>query len=127
MALPRKGLLALAALDDLHHRKEDYETLITSADIARHAQCSPRYAEGTLQDLVKDGWLYSKKGPNGGFRLDTKALQADARQFFYDNVPHKERWILTFFPSRDAPKTSAQRRRDRMPYRKLLPILLAAK
>jgi Rrf2 family transcriptional regulator, iron-sulfur cluster assembly transcription factor len=65
--LPRRGLLAIAAVIDValqtHGRPISAKTLAT-----RHG-LPPRHLETVLQSLVRDGILRGIRGPRGGYEL----------------------------------------------------------
>ncbi len=65
--VPRKGLLAIAAVIDVaihaHSRPVSAKALA-----ARH-QLPPRHLEPVLQALVRDGILKGIRGPHGGYEL----------------------------------------------------------
>src|SRR5579872_899619 len=65
--LPRKGLLAIAAVVDVAlqtgGRPVSAKTLAT-----RHG-LPPRHLESVLQSLVRDGILKGIRGPRGGYEL----------------------------------------------------------
>lgn len=75
--LPRKGLLAIAAVIDValqtNGRPVSAKTLA-----ARHG-LPPRHLESVLQSLVRDGILRGVRGPHGGYELarDPKSVTAD--------------------------------------------------
>jgi len=75
--LPRKGLLAIAAVIDValqtNGRPVSAKTLA-----ARHG-LPPRHLESVLQSLVRDGILRGVRGPRGGYELarDRKSVTAD--------------------------------------------------
>ncbi|HEX2654997.1 MAG TPA: Rrf2 family transcriptional regulator [Xanthobacteraceae bacterium] len=65
--LPRKGLLAIAAVVDvaLHARGRPVSAKVLAA---RHG-LPPRHLEPVLQALVRDGVLKGVRGPRGGYEL----------------------------------------------------------
>jgi Rrf2 family protein len=77
MVLPRKGLLAIAAVIDiaLHGRGRPVSA---KALAIRHA-LPARHLEPVLQALVRDGILKGVRGPRGGYELgrDRRRISAD--------------------------------------------------
>jgi Rrf2 family transcriptional regulator, iron-sulfur cluster assembly transcription factor len=75
--LPRKGLLAIAAVVDiaLHSRARPVSAKMLAA---RHA-LPPRHLEPVLQALVREGILRGIRGPRGGYELgrERKRITAD--------------------------------------------------
>jgi Rrf2 family protein len=75
--LPRKGILAIAAVIDvaLHSRGRPVSA---KALAARHS-LPPRHLEPVLQALVRDGILKGIRGPRGGYELarDRNRITAD--------------------------------------------------
>src|ERR1051326_3416071 len=75
--LPRKGLLAIAAVIDvaLHGRGQPVSA---KALAARHA-LPARHLEPVLQALVREGILRGIRGPHGGYELarERKRITAD--------------------------------------------------
>ena len=75
--LPRKGILAIAAVIDValhaHGRPVSAKSLA-----ARHS-LPPRHLEPVLQALVRDGILKGIRGPRGGYELarDRNSITAD--------------------------------------------------
>src|SRR5215472_10222259 len=65
--LPRKGLLAIAAVIDvaLH---EGHQPVVAKALAHRH-RLPPRHLEPVLQALVRQGVLKGIRGPRGGYQL----------------------------------------------------------
>src|SRR5919199_4011981 len=65
--LPRRVLLALAALIDIaHHARSEPVSL---RDFAERNGLAPRQLEATLQRLSRVGILKSVRGPRGGYAL----------------------------------------------------------
>ena len=77
MVLPRKGLLAIAAVIDiaLHGRGRPVSA---KALAARHS-LPARHLEPVLQALVRDGILKGVRGPRGGYELgrERRRISAD--------------------------------------------------
>ncbi len=77
MVLPRKGLLAIAAVIDiaLHGRGRPVSA---KALAIRHA-LPARHLEPVLQALVRDGILKGVRGPRGGYELgrERRRISAD--------------------------------------------------
>jgi Rrf2 family transcriptional regulator, iron-sulfur cluster assembly transcription factor len=65
--LPRKGLLAIAAVVDVALNARD-RPVSAKALAARHG-LPPRHLEPVLQALVHDGILRGVRGPHGGYSL----------------------------------------------------------
>jgi Rrf2 family protein len=65
--LPRKGLLAIAAVVDVALNGRD-RPVSAKALAARHG-LPPRHLEPLLQALVHDGILRGVRGPHGGYAL----------------------------------------------------------
>jgi len=65
--LPRKGLLAIAAVVDVALNGRD-RPVSAKALAARHG-LPPRHLEPVLQALVHDGILRGIRGPHGGYAL----------------------------------------------------------
>jgi Rrf2 family protein len=75
--LPRKGILAIAAVIDiaLHARGRP---VAAKALAARH-RLPPRHLEPVLQALVREGILKGVRGPRGGYELarEPRRITAD--------------------------------------------------
>jgi Rrf2 family transcriptional regulator, iron-sulfur cluster assembly transcription factor len=75
--LPRKGLLAIAAVIDvaLYHRGRP----VSAKALASRHQLPARHLEPVLQALVRDGILKGVRGPRGGYELarERKKITAD--------------------------------------------------
>jgi Rrf2 family transcriptional regulator, iron-sulfur cluster assembly transcription factor len=65
--LPRKGLLAIAAVVDVA-LQTDGRPISAKTLAARHG-LPPRHLESVLQSLVRDGILKGIRGPRGGYEL----------------------------------------------------------
>ena len=65
--LPRKGLLAIAAVVDVALQTDGGP--ISARTLARRHGLSPRHLETVLQSLVRDGILKGTRGPHGGYQL----------------------------------------------------------
>ena len=65
--LPRKGLLAIAAVVDvaLHAR----ERPVSARKLAARHNLPPRHLEPVLQALVHEGIFHGVRGPRGGYAL----------------------------------------------------------
>ena len=74
--LPRKGILAIAAVVDiaLHARGQP----VAAKALAKRHRLSPRHLEPTLQALVRDGILNGVRGPRGGYELARKPHRISA-------------------------------------------------
>jgi Rrf2 family protein len=75
--VPRKGLLAIAAVIDVAIHANS-RPVSAKALAARH-QLPPRHLEPVLQALVRDGILKGIRGPHGGYELgrDRNRITAD--------------------------------------------------
>jgi Rrf2 family protein len=65
--LPRKGVLAIAAVIDVALSAQE-RPISAKALAARHG-LPPRHLESVLQALVRDGILKGIRGPRGGYEL----------------------------------------------------------
>jgi Rrf2 family protein len=65
--LPRKGLLAIAAVVDVALHARDRP--VSAKAIAQRHGLPPRHLEPLLQALVHDGILRGIRGPHGGYAL----------------------------------------------------------
>ena len=65
--LPRKGLLAIAAVVDvaLHAREHP----LSARKLAARHNLPPRHLEPVLQALVHEGIFHGVRGPRGGYAL----------------------------------------------------------
>jgi Rrf2 family protein len=75
--LPRKGLLAIAAVIDiaLYHRGRP----VSAKSLASRHQLPARHLEPVLQALVREGILRGIRGPRGGYELarERRKISAD--------------------------------------------------
>jgi Rrf2 family transcriptional regulator, iron-sulfur cluster assembly transcription factor len=65
--LPRKGLLAIAAVVDV--ALQTGRRPISAKTLATRHGLPPRHLESVLQSLVRDGILKGIRGPRGGYEL----------------------------------------------------------
>jgi Rrf2 family transcriptional regulator, iron-sulfur cluster assembly transcription factor len=65
--LPRKGLLAIAAVVDVALHTEGRP--VSAKALATRHGLPPRHLESVLQSLVRDGILKGIRGPRGGYQL----------------------------------------------------------
>jgi Rrf2 family protein len=65
--LPRKGVLAIAAVIDVALRGRGRP--VSAKALAAHHGLPPRHLEPVLQALVRDGILKGIRGPRGGYEL----------------------------------------------------------
>ena len=65
--LPRKGILAIAAVVDI--ALHDGDTPVSAKTLAARHGLPPRHLEPVLQALVRDGILKGIRGPGGGYEL----------------------------------------------------------
>jgi Rrf2 family transcriptional regulator, iron-sulfur cluster assembly transcription factor len=79
--LPRKGLLAIAAVVDVALNARE-RPVSAKALAARHG-LPPRHLEPVLQALVHDGILRGVRGPHGGY-----ALARERRRIGIDEIVH---------------------------------------
>jgi Rrf2 family protein len=75
--VPRRGLLAIAAVIDVALHANDRP--VSSKSIAARHNLPPRHLEPLLQALVRDGILKGIRGPHGGYELgrDRDRISAD--------------------------------------------------
>lgn len=75
--LPRKGVLAIAAVIDIavHGRSRP----VAAKALASRHKLPPRHLEPVLQALVRQGILKGVRGPRGGYELgrDARRITAD--------------------------------------------------
>jgi Rrf2 family protein len=74
--LPRKGILAIAAVIDiaLHARSGP----VSARALAARHDLPPRHLEPVLQALVRDGILRGIRGPRGGYEIARERKQVTA-------------------------------------------------
>src|ERR1043166_2198369 len=74
--LPRKGLLAIAAVVDIaiHSNSRPVSAKVRAARPAR----PPRHLEPVLQALVREGILHGIRGPRGGYELGRERKRISA-------------------------------------------------
>src|SRR5258708_13137639 len=65
--LPRKGILAIAAVVDI--ALHDGDTPVSAKTLAVRHGLPPRHLEPVLQALGRDGILKGIRGPGGGYEL----------------------------------------------------------
>jgi Rrf2 family transcriptional regulator, iron-sulfur cluster assembly transcription factor len=65
--LPRKGVLAIAAVIDVALQEKGHP--ISAKSLAARHGLPPRHLEPVLQALVRDGILKGIRGPRGGYEL----------------------------------------------------------
>jgi len=65
--LPRKGVLAIAAVIDVALRAQGHP--ISAKTLAARHGLPPRHLESVLQALVREGILKGVRGPRGGYEL----------------------------------------------------------
>ncbi|MGO8925231.1 MAG: RrF2 family transcriptional regulator [Xanthobacteraceae bacterium] len=75
--LPRKGVLAVAAVIDV--AMQEYGQPISAKTLAARHDLPPRHLEPVLQALVRCGILRGVRGPRGGYELarDRKRVTAN--------------------------------------------------
>ena len=64
--LPRKGILAIAAVVDIALNDRDHP--VSAKTLATRHGLPPRHLEPVLQALVREGILRGIRGPGGGYR-----------------------------------------------------------
>ena len=74
--LPRKGLLAIAAVIDVALQSEGRP--VSAKTLAARHGLPPRHLETVLQSLVRDGILKGIRGPRGGYELARERRQVTA-------------------------------------------------
>lgn len=72
--VPRRGLLAIAAVIDVHTSGRP----VSAETIAACHKLPPRHLEPVLQALVRDGILRGIRGPHGGYELGRNGDQISA-------------------------------------------------
>src|SRR3984957_8378756 len=76
--LPRKGILAIAAVVDM--ALNDRERPVSAKTLAVRHGLPPRHLEPVLQALVRDGILKGIRGPGGGYELAAEPREITAEQ-----------------------------------------------
>jgi Rrf2 family iron-sulfur cluster assembly transcriptional regulator len=76
--LPRKGILAIAAVVDI--ALNDRERPVSAKTLAVRHGLPPRHLEPVLQALVRDGILKGIRGPGGGYELAAEPREITAEQ-----------------------------------------------
>jgi Rrf2 family iron-sulfur cluster assembly transcriptional regulator len=74
--LPRKGLLAIAAVIDVAVQAPGHP--ISAKTLAARHALPPRHLESVLQNLVREGILKGIRGPRGGYELAREARRVTA-------------------------------------------------
>jgi Rrf2 family iron-sulfur cluster assembly transcriptional regulator len=74
--LPRKGILAIAAVVDV--ALQTVGRPISAKTLATRHGLPPRHLETVLQSLVRDGILKGIRGPRGGYELARERQQVTA-------------------------------------------------
>jgi Rrf2 family iron-sulfur cluster assembly transcriptional regulator len=74
--LPRKGILAIAAVIDV--ALQTVGRPISAKTLATRHGLPPRHLETVLQSLVRDGILKGIRGPRGGYELARERQQVTA-------------------------------------------------
>jgi Rrf2 family protein len=74
--LPRKGVLAIAAVIDVALHAQG-RPISAKALAARHG-LPPRHLESVLQALVREGILRGVRGPRGGYELGRERARVNA-------------------------------------------------
>jgi Rrf2 family transcriptional regulator, iron-sulfur cluster assembly transcription factor len=76
--LPRKGILAIAAVVDI--ALHDGEHPVSAKTLAVRHGLPPRHLEPVLQALVREGVLKGIRGPGGGYELASAPHAITAEQ-----------------------------------------------
>ncbi len=76
--LPRKGILAIAAVVDI--ALHDGEHPVSAKALAIRHGLPPRHLEPVLQALVREGILKGIRGPGGGYELAGEPRDITAEQ-----------------------------------------------
>ncbi|HEY2136358.1 MAG TPA: Rrf2 family transcriptional regulator [Xanthobacteraceae bacterium] len=76
--LPRKGILAIAAVVDIALHDEDNP--VSARTLAVRHGLPPRHLEPVLQALVREGILKGIRGPGGGYELAGEPRDITAAQ-----------------------------------------------
>jgi Rrf2 family protein len=76
--LPRKGILAIAAVVDI--ALNDGDRPVSAKTLAVRHGLPPRHLEPVLQALVREGILKGIRGPGGGYELAGEARDITAEQ-----------------------------------------------
>jgi Rrf2 family protein len=76
--LPRKGILAIAAVVDI--ALNDRDQPVSAKTLAVRHGLPPRHLEPVLQALVREGVLRGIRGPGGGYELAGDARDITAGQ-----------------------------------------------
>ncbi|HLH87736.1 MAG TPA: Rrf2 family transcriptional regulator [Xanthobacteraceae bacterium] len=79
--LPRKGILAIAAVVDI--ALNDREHPVSAKTLAVRHGLPPRHLEPVLQALVREGILKGIRGPGGGYELAAEAREITAAQILH--------------------------------------------
>src|SRR5215472_14383370 len=76
--LPRKGILAIAAVVDIALNDGDHP--VSAKALATRHGLPPRHLEPVLQALVREGILKGIRGPGGGYELagEPRDITADS-------------------------------------------------
>jgi Rrf2 family protein len=78
MLLPRKGILAVAAVIDIALHAQGRP--VSAKALADRHQLPPRHLEPVLQALVHEGILKGVRGPRGGYELGREQNEITADQ-----------------------------------------------
>ncbi len=76
--LPRKGILAIAAVVDI--AMHDGDQPVSAKALASRHDLPPRHLEPVLQALVREGILKGIRGPGGGYELAGEPREITAAQ-----------------------------------------------
>jgi Rrf2 family transcriptional regulator, iron-sulfur cluster assembly transcription factor len=102
--LPRKGLLAIAAVVDV--ALQTVGRPISAKTLAARHGLPPRHLESVLQSLVRDGILKGIRGPRGGYELARERhrvtvndiLRATGNGNGFDGEPSSELMVKVVIP-----------------------------
>jgi Rrf2 family transcriptional regulator, iron-sulfur cluster assembly transcription factor len=77
LLLPRKGVLAIAAVTDIAINGD--RERVTAKSLTAHHRLPARHLEDVLQRLVREGILQGTRGPHGGYTLgrEPRKITAD--------------------------------------------------
>ena len=76
--LPRKSVLAIAAVTDIALNSRSRP--VSAKDLASRHRLQPRHLEPVLQALVREGILKGVRGPHGGYELAREQRRITAEE-----------------------------------------------
>jgi Rrf2 family protein len=106
--LPRKGLLAIAAVVDV--ALQSATRPVSARTLATRHGLPPRHLESVLQSLVRDGILKGIRGPRGGYALARERRRVTANDILraagtvdeLDENPASELMVKVVIPALSA-------------------------